>query len=167
MPAHWNQPTISCTPNVAVSTNNNVVILRLTVADNNTTCTVTNTPVTSNVTITKAVPGTDPTDFPFTATGPLTSNFTLDDDGTNANPFSNTITFNNLLEGQTYTFAEQLPPGWALDGNVSCSNVSGESQSPNGVSFVLASGNPTCAFNNVHVLRHDHRAQGRHAQQRR
>ena len=156
VPSTWNNPTISCTGGVTTSNGNaNQIIIRLTNAVTNTTCTVTNTPQTGSITVTKAVPGTDPTDFPFTATGPnAPAPFSLDDDGNNtSNPPSqlpSSRTFSNLLRDQTYTFTELLPAGWVSDGNVSCTNTSSEQQVPNGVSVALdTSSTINCTFNNV------------------
>ncbi len=151
LPANWNTSSIACSPNVIVSTGDNTVTVRLTAASNHTTCTVTNTPQTSTITISMTVPNTDLTDFPFTATGPMTSNFALDDDGNNTNnppaQLPSSITFTGM-RGQAYTFAEQLPAGWGLDGAVSCSSVT-ESQITNGVSFTLGASNVSCVFDNV------------------
>jgi tRNA A37 threonylcarbamoyltransferase TsaD len=52
-------------------------------------------------------------DFAFTTTGTGLSNFTLDDDGTNANPLSNQIVF-NVTDFGTKTITEALVAGWDL-----------------------------------------------------
>ena len=156
VPSGWNNPTIGCTGSVTTSNGNaNQIIIRLTAATDDTACTVTNTPQTGSITITKAVPSTDPTDFPFTATGPSAPGpFSLDDDGSNTNnpptQLPSAITFNNLLRDQTYTFTELMPAGWALNGTVSCSNTTSEQTTGNSVSVVLnTSSTINCTFNNV------------------
>ena len=55
----------------------------------------------------------DPQDFTFTSTTLTPSPFILDDDGDNANTYSNFTIFSDLDVG-TYDVSENVPTGWAL-----------------------------------------------------
>jgi len=69
---------------------------------------------TGTLTIIKDAQLDDPQDFHFTTVGAGLSPFDLDDDGTNANPLSNSITFTNLAAGVPFTVTEDAVSGWTV-----------------------------------------------------
>ena len=69
---------------------------------------------TGTLTIIKDAQPNDPQDFHFTTVGAGLSPFDLDDDGTNANPLSNSITFTNLAAGIPFTVTEDAVSGWTV-----------------------------------------------------
>src|SRR5512133_1309739 len=74
----------------------------------------------ASITIVKDAQPSGSTSFPFTASPSPLSNFSLTDDGTNAN----TKAFSNITNFQTYTVGETpIPTGWALT-NIVCSVTS-------------------------------------------
>ncbi len=107
---------------------------------------------TGSITIVKDAVPNDPQDFSFTTTGTGLSNFSLDDDGDNANTLSNTKVFNGLLAG-SYTVTEGSTAGWALTGNLTCTDPTTNSTINLGTrtaSINLAAGeNITCTFVNT------------------
>ena len=66
------------------------------------------------LTIIKDAQPNDPQDFHFATIGAGLSAFDLDDDGTNANPLSNSITFTNLAAGIPFTVTEDAVSGWTV-----------------------------------------------------
>ncbi|HMB92131.1 MAG TPA: choice-of-anchor Q domain-containing protein, partial [Rhodothermales bacterium] len=104
-------------------------------------------PETAQITITKNAFPDEGTDFAFT--GDLGS-FTLDDaDPDDADPFSDTMVFEELAPG-TYNVAETIPAGWQLD-DIDCE---GGDISPitDGVAITVSGGdNVTCIFTNIQL----------------
>ncbi|MBT4756744.1 MAG: DUF11 domain-containing protein, partial [Chloroflexi bacterium] len=71
-----------------------------------------------SITIIKITDPTDPQDFAFTATGTGVSGFTLDDDGNNANTYSNTELFSDLEDG-SFQINEVAVSAYIIT-NISC-----------------------------------------------
>lgn len=69
---------------------------------------------TGTLTIVKDAQPNDPQDFHFTTVGAGLSDFDLDDDGINANPLSNSMTFTNLAAGIPFTVTEDAVSGWTV-----------------------------------------------------
>ena len=129
-----------------------------------TTCLALTTPATGTLTIVKNAQPDDPQDFHFTTLGTGLSAFDLDDDGTNANPLSNSKTF-TLAAGVPFTVSENAVSGWTVD-SIQCTDAAATSVSPgvpgplgasiftdplNGTFTVIlrAGSNVTCTFVNV------------------
>jgi plastocyanin len=104
------------------------------------TCTFNNTK-TGSITIVKDAAPDGTQGFFFTCSAPI-GPFTLDDDGTNANPFDSSKTTSDLLPG-TYSCSEALPAGW-----VSTSATCSDGSSPASISL-SAGENVTCTFVNT------------------
>ena len=117
----------------------------------NVTCTFTNLKQLGSLTIIKDASPNSPQDFHFVVTGTGLTDFDLDDDGTNANPLSNSITFSNLAPGN-YTVFENAVAGWTVSSIVytGVPPFSNWTPSANGVNLSLAAGsNVTYTFTNV------------------
>src|SRR4029450_7771521 len=96
--------------------------------------------------------------FATTGTGPAswTSGFSLDDDGTAANPLSNTAVFTiPAAQAGAKSITEALTNGWTLT-DLTCSGVNGITYSnnnsagiPRTASFTVASGDAVdCTYTN-------------------
>ncbi|MEE2524471.1 DUF11 domain-containing protein [Pseudarthrobacter sp. J47] len=115
-------------------------------ADDDISCSITNTAKSRIIIVKDAVPNDDQ-DFLFTATGSgLPESFSLDDDGDGT--LSNTFTSDLLTANATYTVAEAAVAGWTLDTAASsCSNQA--AVTADGVSLTPAPGQTiTCTFVN-------------------
>jgi hypothetical protein len=138
---------VSCTGSSTVTQTTNGITITLAPGDN-VVCTFVNTQDGSITIVKDAVPN-GPTTFDFTASAPLTpASFTLDDDGDNANEFSNTQVFADVAPGASYTFTESPTDTFTLT-SVSCTGGSDVATSATGVTVTLAAGeNVVCTFVN-------------------
>ena len=102
----------------------------------------------ASITIVKDATPNGSTSFGFTAAPSPLSNFSLVDDGTNAN----TKLFSDITNFQTYSVSENTPAGWTLHSiicGVTSSNGGIQTVTLPGVSINLAEGeNVTCTFSN-------------------
>ena len=130
VPAGWVQTSAPC------SDSSNIATIGLS-AGETVTCTFNNTKTGSITIVKNALPdGTQ--GFFFTCSSPIGA-FTLDDNGTNGDPFDNSKTTSGLLPG-TYVCTESVPAGWQLT-SATCSDGSLPS------SIGLSAGeNVTCTF---------------------
>ncbi len=112
----WTLASISCTPSSGTSANLTAGSATITLAaGDNIVCTFVNTkPATGTLTIVKDAQPNNGQDFHYTVAGAGLSAFTLDDDGANANPLSNSVTFTNLAAGIPFTVTEDAVSGWTV-----------------------------------------------------
>ncbi|MGH9877348.1 MAG: prealbumin-like fold domain-containing protein, partial [Nitrososphaerales archaeon] len=104
------------------------------------------------ITIVKDAVPDDPTDFSFATLGSGLSNFSLDDDGDNANELSNEKTFSSLGSG-SYTITEIVPLDWGV-ADIDCETAGGTTFTVAGDSVIInlvGSGSAECTFTDVRL----------------
>lgn len=110
---------------------------------------------TGVLTIIKDAQPNDPQAFHFSTMGAGLSDFDLDDDGTSANPLSNSKTFSNLAAGIPFTVTESAVSAWTVP-SIQClvaapgSTTTSTDQLNRTFTVNLEAGaNVTCTFINV------------------
>jgi hypothetical protein len=149
----WALTNINCGAAASATIGATSVSIALT-AGENVTCTFQNTQGGS-ITIVKDSRPEHGQDFAFTATGAGVEDFSLDDDGTNSNPLSDTKVFSGLQPG-VRTFTEGDVAGWTITG-ISCPGANavigasgGFTAGDKSASVDLTAGqNVTCTFVNT------------------
>ncbi|MCB0170160.1 MAG: choice-of-anchor D domain-containing protein, partial [Anaerolineae bacterium] len=118
VPSDWQITGIDCQGDANVTSINNGEGVRILLGDGEaTSCTVSNYRDSGSLTITKIASPNNGTDFDFTLAGSsLTGDipFTLDDEPSQTDSISQSITFAGLTVGDYYTVTETVPDNWVL-----------------------------------------------------
>jgi len=146
VPAGWQLDSATCTGGSDSGSLDGETLSITLGADEEVTCTFSNSLQTGSLTIIKEADPADGTDFDFTSDIPGGASFSLDVDADDT--LSASITFTDIPVG-SYDLTESLPDGWVLD-SARCSG-GGDSGSLDGETLTMALGTDedvTCTFSN-------------------